>query len=51
MMCKKDPLMVELGNTQARKIPGMDPQKKKHLVSQEMRIMARRLDYARALDT
>ncbi|XP_033640233.1 uncharacterized protein LOC117300650 isoform X1 [Asterias rubens] len=50
-ICKKDPLIIELGNSRGRKCCGMDARKGRHYVAQEMRQAARLLQNLRTLDS
>lgn len=50
MIVKNDPLIIQLGNREGRKCPGVDSQKRKHYVSQEMRRVGRLLQNLRMLD-
>ena len=46
---RNDPLIIQLGNGHARRCFGMDPQKRRHYVSHEMRNVARLLINIRSL--
>eukprot|EP00057_Strongylocentrotus_purpuratus_P015041 XP_011669515.1 PREDICTED: uncharacterized protein LOC100890715 isoform X2 [Strongylocentrotus purpuratus] len=50
MIVKNDPLIIQLGNREGRKCTGVDSQKRKHYVSQEMRRVGRLLQNLRMLD-
>ena len=50
-IARNDPLIAELGNSHGRKCSGMNPQKRRHYVAQEMRQSAKLLQELRALES